>query len=137
MKKLLLSLTAVVAGFAAYGQVVVAGVSPAAIQGNYEFTTQANCGAWPGETDDGTWGVLNNLDFNVAGTFIQDTLMLVEDGTPGTNPEGNPISQEGCDSLINDLTGKIAVIYRNTCAFTTKLLNAQNAGAVCSYHREP
>ena len=132
MKKLLLSLTAVVAGFAAYGQVVVAGVSPAAIQGNYDFTTQANCGAWPGETDDGTWGVLNNLDFNVAGTFIQDTLMLVEDGTPGTNPEGNPISQEGCDTLINDLTGKIAVIYRNSCNFTTKLLNAQNAGAIAA-----
>jgi hypothetical protein len=132
MKRILLSLTAIVAGFAAYGQVVVAGVSPAAIQGNYEFSTQANCGAWPGETDDGTWGVLNNLDFNVAGTFIQDTLMLVEDGTPGINPEGNPISQEGCDTLINDLTGKIAVIYRNSCNFTTKLLNAQNAGAIAA-----
>jgi len=132
MKKALLSLTAIVAGFAAYGQVVVAGVSPAPIQGNYDFSTQANCGAWPGETDDGTWGVLNNLDFNVAGTFIQDTLMLVEDGTPGTNPEGNPISQEGCNPLINDLTGKIAVIYRNSCNFTTKLLNAQNAGAIAA-----
>ncbi|MCR9171229.1 MAG: T9SS type A sorting domain-containing protein [bacterium] len=132
MKKLLLSLVAVVTGFTVYGQVVVAGVSPAAIQGNYDFTTQANCGAWPGETDDGTWGVLNNLDFNVAGTFIQDTLRLVEDGTPGTNPQGNPISQEGCDSIINDLTSFIAVIYRNSCNFTTKLLNAQNAGAVAA-----
>ena len=28
------------------------------------------------------------------------------------------------------LTGKIAVIYRNTCEFGTKALNAQNAGAV-------
>ena len=99
MKKLLLSLTAVVAGFAVYGQVVVAGVSPAAIQGNYDYSNQANCGSWPGETDDGTWGVINNLDFNVAGTFIQDTLRLVEDGTPGTNPQGNPISQEGCEYL--------------------------------------
>lgn len=132
MKKLLLSITAVVAGFAAYGQVVVAGVSPASIQGNYDFSVQANCGAWPGETDDGTWGVLNNLDFNVPGTFILDTLMLVEDGTPGLNPQGNPISQEGCDTLINDLTGKIAVIYRNSCNFTTKLLNAQNAGAIAA-----
>ena len=132
MKKLLLSLVAVVAGFTVYGQVVVAGVSPAAIQGNYDYSNQANCGSWPGETDDGTWGVINNLDFNVAGTFIQDTLMMVEDGTPGTNPQGNPISQEGCDTLINDLTGKIAVIYRNTCNFTTKLLNAQNAGAVAA-----
>lgn len=132
MKKLLLSITAVVAGYAAYAQVVVAGVSPAAIQGNYDYSVQANCGSWPGETDDGTWGVLSNLDFNVAGTYILDTLMLVEDGTPGLNAQGHPISQEGCDTLINDLTGKIAVIYRNTCNFTTKLLNAQNAGAIAA-----
>lgn len=132
MKKLLLSITVVVAGYAAYGQVVCAGVSPASIQGNYDYGNQAGSGAWPGETDDGTWGVINNLDFNVPGTFIQDTLMLVEDGTPGLNAQGHPISQEGCNPLINDLTGKIAVIYRNTCNFTAKLLNAQNAGAVAA-----
>lgn len=132
MKKLILSVTAMVVGFAAYSQVVVAGVSPAAIQGNYDYSHQAACGSWPGETDDGTWGVINNLDFNIPGTFILDTLMLVEDGTPGLNPQGNPMSQEGCNPLINDLTGKIAVIYRNTCNFTTKLLNAQNAGAVAA-----
>lgn len=119
-------------GFYVQSQVVVAGVSPASIQGNYDFTVQANCGAWPGETDDGTWDVLSNLDFNIPGTFIQDTLMLVEDGEPGTNPQGNPISQEGCNPLTNDLTGKIAVIYRNTCEFGTKILNAQNAGAVAA-----
>ena len=42
-----------------------------------------------------------------------DTLMFVEDGTM----EQIPISQEGCNPLINDLTGKIAVIWRNTCQF--------------------
>lgn len=130
MRKLLLSVTAIFAGYAAYAQVVVAGVSPISILGNYDYTVQAACGAWPGETDDGTWGVFPTWDFNIPGTFIQDTLMLVEDGTPGTNPQGNPISQEGCSPLINDLTGKIAVIYRNTCEFGTKVLNAQNAGAV-------
>ena len=42
------------------------------------------------------------------------------------------MSAEGCNPLINgvDVTGKIAVIYRNTCEFGTKALNAQNAGAV-------
>ncbi len=140
MKKLLLSITAIVAGFAAYSQAVVAGVSPAAIQGNYDYGNQANCGLWPGETDDGTWGVWSGgLDFNNPGDFIMDTLMLVEDGTPGTNPQGNPISQEGCNPLINNLSGKIAVIYRNTCEFGTKCLNAQNAGAVAVIivNREP
>lgn len=134
MKKLLLSLGAVLAGLTVSAQVVFTGVSPAAVQGNYEFSTQAACGAWPGETDDGTWGVINNIDFNNPGVFIQDELVLVEDGTPGLNPEGNPISQEGCDPLTNGaaVNGKIAVIYRNTCSFVQKLTNAQNAGAIAA-----
>ena len=130
MKKILLSLLLVASAFVSQSQVVVAGVSPANIQGSYDFGTQANCGAWPGETDDGTWGVLSNLDFNVSGTFIQAELMLIEDGTAGTNPQGNPISQEGCFPATNDLTGKIAVIFRNSCNFSTKMLSAQNAGAL-------
>ena len=32
--------------------------------------------------------------------------MLVEDGTPGVNPQGVDSTHEGCSSLINDLTGK-------------------------------
>ncbi len=133
-------MTVLIAGYAAYAQVVVAGVSPAAIQGNYDYGIQVNCGLWPGQTDDGTWGTWNGgLDFNNPGDFVQDTLMLVEDGTPGLNPQGNPISQEGCDTLINDLTGKIAVVYRNTCWFSSKIRYAQLAGAVAVIiiNREP
>lgn len=113
-------------------QITVGGVSPAAIQGNYAFSVQENSGAWPGQTDDATWGVVNAIDFNIPGTHIFDTLKLVEDGTPGVNSEGNPISQQGCNPLTNDLTGKIAVIYYNSCSFVTSLLNAQNAGAVAA-----
>ncbi|XOV66236.1 MAG: PA domain-containing protein [Fluviicola sp.] len=140
MKKLILSLATLAIGFTLNAQVVVSGISPAAIQGNYEYTVQANCGQWPGETDDGTWGTWNGgLNFNNAGDFIQGELMLAEDGTPGTNPQGNPISQEACDSVINDLTGKIAVVYRNTCWFSSKIYNAQQAGAigVIVVNREP
>ena len=118
----------------AFSQVVVSGISPAAVQGNYDYTTQAACGSWPGETDDGTWGVFPGIDFNVAGTFVQAEAVLVEDGTPGLNPQGNPISQEGCNPLTNGaaLAGKIAVIYRNTCSFVQKIKNAQDAGAVAA-----
>ncbi len=132
MKKIILSLTLIATCFWAQSQAVVSGISPASVQGNYDFGIQAGCGAWPGETDDGTWDVLSNLDFNINGTFVQAELMLVEDGTPGLNPQGNPMSQEGCSPLTNDLTGKIAVIYRNTCEFGTKVLNAQNAGAIAA-----
>ncbi|MBM3418734.1 MAG: T9SS type A sorting domain-containing protein [Bacteroidetes bacterium] len=75
----------------------------------------------------GGWGT---PDFNIPGTFVEDTLMIVDDGSTGTNAQGNPISAEGCNPLINDLTGKIAVIYRNTCEFGVKALNAQTSGAV-------
>ena len=118
MKKLLLSLAAVAMAYASNAQVVVAGVSPASIVGNYANT-------WAQPTSG--WGT---PDFTVPGTFIVDTLMMVEDGSTGTNAQGHPVSEEGCNPLINDLTGKIAVIYRNTCNFSVKALNAQNAGAV-------
>lgn len=136
MKQIILSITAFCLGSIVWSQVIVAGVSPASIVANYDYGVQTHQG-WPGQAGDGTWSMA--MDFNIPGTYILDTLMLVEDGTPGTNPQGNPISQEGCGPLINDLTGKIAVIYRNTCEFGTKILNAQNAGAVAAIivNREP
>lgn len=120
MKKILLTLTVFAAGFMAHSQVVCSGVSPAAIQGNYTF-----------EWADPAGGDWSTPDFLVAGTFIEDTLMWSEDSGTGLNPQGNPVSQEGCNPpQIADLTGKIALIYRNTCEFGAKALAAEIAGAV-------
>lgn len=119
MKKLLLSIALVATGFAANAQVVVAGVSPTGIQGNYDFSWADPAG--------GDW---SSPDFLTPGVFVEDTLMMADDGSTGLNAQGNPISAEACNPLINDLTGKIAVIYRNTCEFGAKALNAENAGAV-------
>ncbi len=118
MKKLLLSLTLLASTYWSSAQVIVAGVSPASIIANYTNSWADPAGGW------------GTPDFNTPGVYVQDTLMIVEDGSTGTNPQGFPISQEGCNPLINDLTGKIAVIYRNTCEFGAKAFNAQNAGAV-------
>jgi minor extracellular serine protease Vpr len=43
-------------------------------------------------------------------------------GTPTT-------ADDACGSLAADLSGKVVLIRRGTCAFHTKALNAQNAGA--------
>lgn len=118
MRKLLLTISAVALTFMSNAQVIVAGVSPQPIVANYTFTWADPTSGWA------------TPDFNIPGTFVQDTLMLVDDGSQGTNAQGHPIAQEGCNPLINNLTGKIAVIYRNTCEFGMKALNAQNAGAV-------
>jgi len=118
MKKLLLTISAVVLSATTYAQVIAAGISPQSIVANYAHTWADPAGGW------------GTPDFNIPGTFVQDTLKIVDDGSTGLNAQGNPVSAEGCNPLINDLTGKIAVVFRNTCEFGAKALNAQNAGAV-------
>jgi hypothetical protein len=115
--------------FLSQAQVSVVGLSPIGAQGNYNFT-------WAGPNDG--WGC---PDFNVPGTFIQGDLMMVNDGTPGTNATyGNLLSEEGCNpSPVDAYAGKICVIRRNTCDFSTKALEAQAAGAlgVIIVNRDP
>jgi hypothetical protein len=118
MKKLLFSAMALCLATWSFGQVIFSGISPESIAGNYNFSWAPPSAGW------------GSPDFNTPGTFIQGTLKIVEDGTPGTNDQGHPISQEGCSPLTNDLTGKIAVVYRNTCEFGAKAKNAQDAGAI-------
>lgn len=122
--KLLLVSGAVLACLGVQAQVTCTITAPASIAGAYEFTSNG----------DGTdWGLPNLLD---PADAVFDTLMLVDDGTPGINAQGIPMANEGCGPLTNDLTGKIAVVYRydgastNVCWYGTKVLNAQNAGAV-------
>jgi len=128
MKKLLLSLSVVALAYWSSAQVIVAGVSPNSIIANYTFT-------W---AEPGAWGT---PDFNIPGTFVQDTLAMANDGTTGLNAQGNPLSASGCNPLTpNSLAGKIAVVFRGdggssiplngACEFGSKAKNAQDAGAV-------
>jgi hypothetical protein len=41
-----------------------------------------------------------------------------------------PSTTDACSPLINDLTGKIALVDRGGCTFTVKVKNAQLAGAI-------
>ena len=90
MKKVLLSLLALTTFVFANAQISVRGVSPAAVATNFDFTW-----ADPGGGD---WTC---PDFNIANTFVEDTLMLVDDGTAGLNPQGNPVSAEGCNPPVS------------------------------------
>lgn len=107
-----------------FGQVSFSITAPASIAGGYNFTSNG----------DGTdWGLPNLLN---SADAILDTLKMAEDGTPGLNAQGIPFSNEGCGPLINDLTGKIAVVYRydgvsaNVCWYGTKVLMCEQAGAI-------
>lgn len=56
-------------------------------------------------------------------TGVTGDLQLVDDGTAPTN--------DACEAMpAGSLAGKIAFLDRGTCEFGTKMLNAQNAGAI-------
>lgn len=59
--------------------------------------------------------------FDVCGGSLEGPIELASDITG---------SSLACDSIAQDLTGKIAIIDRGTCAFVTKVYGAQVAGAI-------
>jgi hypothetical protein len=79
---------------------------PAVIADNYTFQGPS------------AWGA------NLQNTYASGEMVLVSDGTAADSL--------GCNALVNgaDLSGKIAVVFRGTCQFSIKALNAQNAGAI-------
>lgn len=101
MKKLLLSLGLVLLSASSFAQVIFSVEEPAPIQGGYDFTYAD------------TWGA----DLLNPANAVLDTLMIADDSL-------------ACTPIVNDLTGKIAVVYRGTCEFGAKALEAQNAGAI-------
>ena len=54
--------------------------------------------------------------------IVNKSIVLINDGTGTTN--------DACEAINADLSGKIALAQRGSCNFTVKVKNAQNAGAV-------
>ncbi|MFQ5350619.1 MAG: M36 family metallopeptidase, partial [Thermoanaerobaculia bacterium] len=57
-------------------------------------------------------------------TGVTGDLEVVSDGTADPS--------EGCNALVGFTSGKIALIDRGNCQFGTKVLNAENAGAIAA-----
>ena len=110
MKKLLLLSCCLFLYTLSQAQVIFYTLAPASVKGNYSFTWAQPASGW------------GNKDLNIPANAIQDTLMMVHDGSSGDSL--------GCNPLVNDLTGKIALVYRGSCQFGLKVKNAQDAGAV-------
>jgi len=113
MKRILLTLSIALSTAVSFAQVIFSGESPANIQGAYAMT-YAPAGA--------DWTLMTDL-LDPANA-VQDTLVLISDGTAADSLGCNPATNGA------DVAGKIAVVYRGECQFGTKALNAQNAGAI-------
>jgi len=113
MKKILLLMSLCLLATVGGAQVIFYVQAPSPNEGNYDFTYATPDGGSP-------WGV---GDLNDPANSVLAPMQLVEDGSGIPNPTA-------CDALVGDLTGKIAVLYRGTCEFGVKALNAQTAGAV-------
>jgi hypothetical protein len=55
---------------------------------------------------------------------VTGDVVLADDGVAATD------INDGCEPIMNNVNGKIALINRGTCTFVVKATNAQNAGAI-------
>jgi len=131
MKKLSLFIIASSISLCSFSQVVFQIISNSCdtnVIGNYAFTLSDTSDAW------------NTPDMNNPANAVQGCLVYINDGTPGNTNGANgtpplfvPNYILGCDmsgNITQDLTNKIAVVYRSTCEFGGKAYNAQLRGAI-------
>lgn len=89
------------------------------IYGQGEYTVTVDSPAIIAGSYRGVTAEISNVCNDVP---ISAELMVVNDGTSN--------SSLGCNPLVNDLTGSIALVDRGECGFGDKIINAQNAGAI-------
>lgn len=101
--------------FLASSQAVVSILPPSGFAGNYEFTVTVDTEL--------PWGV---PDLEDPANAVIAPLVVARDGAEADSI----LCDEGGVVNVDEVTGKIALVYRNECFFDQKCLRAQNAGAV-------
>jgi len=87
-------------------------LDPNVIAGEYTTTYETGANGW-------------NLVPIAADVDVTGEMVVVADNSP-QNP------QQGCGEIVNDVAGKIALIFRGSCDFGLKALNAEQAGAAAA-----
>ncbi|MBD3638002.1 MAG: T9SS type A sorting domain-containing protein [Crocinitomicaceae bacterium] len=110
MKKFLLFISLSLVATLGSAQVIFNVQAPSSNAGNYNMSyAQASSG----------WGVPDMTD---PANAITGQLCMASDGTSADSLV--------CNAVTNNVTGKIACLYRGSCEFGVKALNCQNAGAI-------
>ena len=112
MKKTLLSLLGAGLFLGTSAQVYVQVLTPPSLAGSYDnvYASAAN-----------DWGVADLTD---PANSVEGLAVMALDGSPADSLL--------CEPAVNgaEINGNIAVLYRGTCFFSQKALNAQNEGAI-------
>ncbi|MEO8591415.1 MAG: PA domain-containing protein, partial [Flavobacteriales bacterium] len=110
MKRTLLATGVLLSAMYGKAQITTYVLQPPALEGALEFTWAENWGLTP--------------DLHDPANAVQQFAVFGDDGTAADSL--------GCNAFVNgaEVAGKIAVVYRGTCEFGMKALNAQNAGAI-------
>jgi hypothetical protein len=111
MKKFLLIIGLALTATLSNAQVIFYVEAPSPNEGNYTFTY----------AEPPNWGV---ADLTNAANAVTGNMVLCDDGSAGDSL--------ACNALTNGaaISGNVAVLYRGSCEFGTKALNAENAGAI-------
>ncbi|MBS1936218.1 MAG: T9SS type A sorting domain-containing protein [Bacteroidetes bacterium] len=110
MKRTLLACGLALSAWAANAQIATYVLQPPSISGPLTFMAADSWGALP--------------DLSLPANRVQGYAAIVRDGSAADSL--------GCGTLTNaaQIAGKIAIVYRGTCEFGAKALNAQTAGAI-------
>ncbi|RMH19709.1 MAG: peptidase [Acidobacteria bacterium] len=94
---------------------------PKSIAGNFIAQPAAFGPAFPGGDSDSDDSDSDSDSDVVVGVGLKGKIALADDGVGAGG--------DGCQAIVSDVDGKIALIDRGGCAFTVKVANAQAAGA--------
>jgi hypothetical protein len=96
----------------------------------YNWTTGASAAVLsiPSGSQSGSYPIVPSTFGGDLSTPVTGDLVLISDDNSGTSTDSN----DGCDNITNgsSLVGKIVVINRGNCQFGTKVLAAENQGAI-------
>lgn len=120
MKKFLLSFVLLFGLLSVRAQVILNVENPMSLEGNLDFTWADPAGGW------------GSPDLNIPANAVTGTLGFAYDDGNSTTTLCTTGSADSllCGAAINNVSGKIAVLYRGCCQFADKALAAQNAGAI-------
>ena len=95
------------------------------VPGMYEVNVPSGPAAGTYGATNATWGA------PVTATGVNGPLAVaIDDGSPDPIGQPSPATGDACSTIVNDLTGKVAIVDRGICGFVEKAKFVQDAGAI-------